>query len=481
MPGEKKPLPSDPASLLYANATSLAQWLNDGDLGARELMEATQARIAAVNPAINAICTRIPERDALQLADEADRKRASGEPLGPLHGLPIAVKDLAQTSGIRTTLGSPIFKDFIPDQDCLLVQRLKAAGALVIGKTNTPEFGVGSHTFNPLFGVTRNPWDLTKTAGGSSGGAAAALASGMLPIADGSDMGGSLRNPAAFCNVVGFRPSHGRVPAWPSPLGWQSRIGIEGPMARNVTDCALLFSVLVGADPRDPLSIDSDAASFRTPLEHDFANARIGLTPDLGFLPVEREVAKVCMATRTVWEALGFTVVPAHPDLRAAMKVFRVLRGSFYAHMCAGMLAEHRDKMKDTLIENIETGMALTAADLTQADASRTTLYQGALQFFASHDFLVLPATQVSPFPVENEWVREIEGTTLTDYLEWMSICCVISVLGLPAISVPCGFTQAGLPVGLQIVGRPGADLDVLRVAYALESALDLVSKRPSL
>ncbi|MEM6583338.1 MAG: amidase [Pseudomonadota bacterium] len=452
-----------------------------GELTARELMEACLARIEAVNPSVNAICTQIPREQALKLADKADRKRASGDPLGPLHGLPIAVKDLAQTQGIRTTLGSPIFQDSVSDQDCLLVQRIKTAGALIIGKTNTPEFGVGSHTFNPLFGVTRNPWDLSKSAGGSSGGAAAALASGMLPIADGSDMGGSLRNPAAFCNVVGFRPSQGRVPAWPSPLGWQSRIGIEGPMARNVTDCALLLSALVGADPRDPLSVDSDAESFRAPLEHDFSNARIALTPDLGFLPVEKAVADVCLATATVWEDLGLTVTRAHPDLRDAMHVFRVLRGSFYAHMCAGMLTEHRDQMKDTLIDNIEAGMALTAADLTEADASRTTLYQGVLQFFARHDFLMLPATQVQPFPVEKEWVQEIDGIVLDDYLEWMSICCVISVLGLPAISVPCGFTQAGMPVGLQIVGRPGADLDVLRVAYALETALDLVSKRPSL
>jgi len=462
-------------------ALDLAAAMSSGSISAREVTTAFLDRIERLNPRINAICTLLSREEALALADQADRQRSAGEPCGPLHGLPLAVKDLSATRNMRTTMGSPIFADHVPEQDSLLVERLRAAGALVIGKTNTPEFGTGSHTFNSLFGITRNPYDTSRTAGGSSGGAAAALACDMLPLADGSDMGGSLRNPAAFCNVVGFRPSLGRVPHWPNAMAWQSRLGVEGPMARNVEDCALLLSAIAGPDLRDPFSIQEDPEIFRSALERDFTGTRVGWTPDLGFLPVEREVADTCAASLSHWQDCGFRVEATCPDLEGAMEVFKVLRGSYYAQFGAPLLAQHRGQMKDTVIENIEYGMSLSALDITAADARRTKLYLRVLDFFEHHDFLLLPATQVQPFPVETEWVRRIEGRELASYLDWMSICCIITVFGLPAISVPCGFTRAGLPVGLQIVGKPGADLDVLCAARALEQATGHGLRRPAL
>jgi amidase len=472
---------SDTDAIVYRDARLLAEQMAAGSLSAREVMTAFLQRIETCNPVVNAICTLLPAEQALALADEADRQRRAGSAMGPLHGLPIAVKDLSPTRGMRTTMGSPIFADNIPDEDSLLVQRLRAAGALVIGKTNTPEFGTGSHTFNPLFGITRNPYDTDKSAGGSSGGAAAALACGMLPLADGSDMGGSLRNPAAFCNVVGFRPSMGRVPHWPNAMAWQSRLGVEGSMARNVEDCALLLSVLAGPDERDPLSIQESPAQFQQNLEYDFSGARIGWTPDLGILPVAREVAEVCAATLPHWRDCGFEIDEACPNLDGAMDCFKVLRASFYAQFGGPLLATHRELMKDTVIENIEAGLQLAGTDITAADARRTQLYQQVLRFFDHHDFLLLPSTQVSPFPVEREWVTEIEGQAMSSYLDWMSICCIITLFGLPAISVPCGFTPDGMPVGIQVVGKPRADLQVLRAAHALEQATGCGRRRPPL
>jgi amidase len=469
------------SDLVHAPAREIATAIREGVVSAREVMTAYLERIRECNPAVNAICTLLPDEEALALADAADAARARGDTLGPLHGLPMAIKDLSATAGMRTTMGSRIFADQVPEQDSLMVERLRQAGALIIGKTNTPEFGTGSHTFNAVFGTTRNPWNLERSAGGSSGGAAAALACSMVPLADGSDMGGSLRNPAAFCNVVGLRPSMGRVPHWPNPMAWQSRLGIEGPMARDAEDCALLLSVLAGPDERDPMSLQEPGGTFLQPLEHDFGGARLGWTPDLGFLPVETGVARVCAATLPRWQGLGFSVAEQCPRLEGAMDVFKTLRASYYAQFGGLLLDSHRHLMKDTVIENIEAGLRLNAMDITRADAQRTILFQRVLDFFEDHDFLILPATQVQPFDHEIEWVRDIEGVEQHSYLDWMSICCVISVFGLPAISVPCGFTAQGLPVGLQIVGRPRDDLGVLRAAHALEQALDCRKQRPAL
>jgi amidase len=467
--------------LVFKPASWLAAELGAGRVSARQLMQATLAHIDAWNPSVNAICTRLDEADALAMADAADRRRARGDELGPLHGLPMAVKDLSATRGMRTTMGSAIFADHVPEEDSLLVQRLRAAGALIIGKTNTPEFGTGSHTFNTLFGTTHNPWNLAKSAGGSSGGAAAALASGMLCLADGSDMGGSLRNPAAFCNVVGLRPSMGRVPAWPNAMAWQSRLGVEGPMARSVEDCAFLLSVLAGPDERDPLSIQESAEQFRQLPLRDFGGGRIAWTADLGMLPVEREVVEVCSRSLPLWQACGFEVTTDVPNLDGAMDVFRVLRASYYAQFGAELLRQHRGLMKQTVIENIEAGLQLSGLDITRAEAARTQLYLRMLEFFKHHDFLVLPSTQVLPFDAEQEWVTRIEGVTLDSYLDWMAICCIISLFGLPALSVPCGFSAGGLPVGLQIVGPPRGDLAVLQAGLALERAMGTGVLKPPL
>jgi amidase len=294
-------------------------------------------------------------------------------------------------------------------------------------------------------------------------------------------MGGSLRNPAAFCNVVGFRPSLGRVPHWPNAMAWQTRLGVEGPMARDVQDCALLLSAMAGPDERDPLSIQEDGAQFRQALARDFKHARIGWTPNLGLLPVEREVVQVCEQSLPFWRQCGFEVDDACPDLDGAMDVFKVLRASYYAQFGGDLLLQHRALMKDTLIENIEAGVQLSGLDITRADAQRTVLYARVLRYFEDHDFLVLPSTQVQPFDCDMEWVSDIEGNSLDTYLDWMSICCVITVFGLPAISLPCGFTASGLPVGLQIVGPPRGDLAVLQAAFALEQAMDLGVQIPAL
>ncbi|MFT6958172.1 MAG: amidase [Halieaceae bacterium] len=469
------------SELNYMSATDLMISLDQQKLSSEALMHSVYARIEHCNPQVNAICTLIDKEQALSLARQADAHRNNGKMCGPLHGLPMAIKDLSATKGIRTTMGSKVFEHHVPDEDSLLVQRLKKAGVLIIGKTNTPEFGTGSHTFNNVFGTTLNPWNLKKTAGGSSGGAAAVLASGMLPLADGSDMGGSLRNPAAFCGVVGLRPSMGRVPIWPNTMAWQSRLGIEGPMARNVSDCALLLSTMAGPDERDPLSIQEPGELFQRSLVRDFTGTKIGWSPDLGHLPVAKEIISVCESSLPHWRACGFEVTQDCPDVEGAMHAFKILRASCYANFGKSLLASHPGVMKNTVVENIETGLALTGADFIEADTLRTRLYKNVLEFFAEHEFLVLPCTQVAPFDIETEWVAEIGGQQLDSYLDWMSICCIITLFGLPAISIPCGFTADGLPVGLQIVGRPRADFSVLQAAFALEQAMGYGQQQPPL
>ena len=453
------------------DAGELVRLIQAGEVSVSEVMAAHLAQIDAHNEQVNAICTL---RDRAEIAEDVaalERRLASGDADGPLVGLPIAIKDLALTAGIRTTMGSPIFEHFVPKEDALFVQRIKAAGAIVIGKTNTPEFGAGSQTFNPLFGATKNPWNLCKTVGGSSGGAAAALASRMLPIADGSDMGGSLRNPAAFCGVVGFRPSIGRVPSVPGLMAWQSRLGVEGPMARNVEDCARLLGVMAGPDVRDPLSLpELEVAAPRDP-----STLRIGWTEDAG-LPVEQAVRAGLSQARAAFESLGCEVTGEAPDFSGAMDVFRVLRANHFSGSTRDTYPSRKDQMKDTMIANIEVGRALSGVDLTNADRQRTQIYQRMVRFFEHHDFLVMPTTQVVPFDVTTEWVREIEGVAMTDYIDWMTICCIVTVTGLPAISLPCGFTAHGLPIGLQLSGPPRGDAQLLAFARQLETALAVPS-----
>ena len=442
-------------------------------------MKAHLERIEAVNPRLNAIVTLLPER-GLEGARRADEAVARGERLGPLHGLPVAHKDLHLTAGIRTTQGSTLFRDHVPTQDDLIVERIRQAGAICIGKTNVPEFGAGSQTFNEVFGETRNPYDLSKTCGGSSGGAAVALASGMLPIAEGSDMGGSLRNPASFCNVVGLRPSPGRVPAHPQALAWQ-QLGVQGPLARNVADAALLLSAVSGPDPRSPIAIREDGARFAQPLARDFRGTRIACSHDLGGLPIDPRVSQALAGARPALQELGCRVEDAEPDLSDADEVFQVLRAWTFAMGFASAPDSALNVVKDTVRWNVEKGRALSAAQISEAELKRTRVYHHMREFMQRYEFLVLPVSQVPPFPVEERWVKEIAGQKLETYIDWMKSCYLITVTGHPAISVPCGFSQDGLPVGLQIVGRHQDDWGVLQLAHAFEQATRTGEQQPEL
>ena len=465
--------------ICYSTARELARRLRTREVSAREVMEAHLARIEAVNPKVNAIVTLVAEQ-ALAQARAADERAAGGGGLPPLHGMPMGIKDLHATKGIRTTFGSPIYADHVPDHDTLPVARLKAAGGIIVGKTNTPEFGAGSQTFNEVFGATLNPYDLTRTCGGSSGGAAVALATGMLPICDGGDTGGSLRNPANFCNVVGMRTSPGRVPRYPASMGWWP-ISVTGPMSRTVADTAFLLSVMAGPDPRAPIAIDEPGTRFLEPLERDFTGVRIGWSRNLGRYPVEPVVNEVIDAQRATFEALGCIVEDGEPDFADADEVFQVLRAYRYALDYGELLARHRERIKDTVVWNTEVGLKLDGLTVAQAEAKKTQLYHRVRTFLEPREFLVLPVAPVPPFPVSEPYIKRIAGVELETYIDWMALCYAITVTGLPAISVPCGFTPDGLPVGVQIVGRHHADFQVLQLAHAFEQANPVGQRRPVL
>jgi amidase len=440
-----------PQDLSDRTATDLGRMLREREVSAREVLDAHLGRIDLWNPVVNAIVTRTTEF-ALDRAAGLDEALARGEEPGPLHGLPIAHKDLVDTAGIRTTYGSSIFADHVPDVDEPFVVRLRAAGTVLVGKTNTPEFGAGSHTFNPVFGPTRNPYDPSRSAGGSSGGAAAALATGMVPIADGSDLGGSLRNPASFCGVVGFRPA--LTDEDPRELS------VDGPMARTVADVALLWSAMSGSSR---LSVDGDVTGLR-----------VAWAPSGGGrFPVDPAVVAAVDAARPTFDALGCRTVESSPDLDGAREVFFTLRARSYAEDYGELLADHRDEIKATVVWNIEQGLALDDAAVDAALERMRSVRTAADRFFARVDYLVQPVSQVPPFPVEVEYPTEVACEAMTTYLDWMESCWSITVLGGPAISVPCGFTDDGLPIGLQIVGRPGDDGGVLRLAHAFEQATE--------
>lgn len=464
--------------ICFSTATELVERIRDKDVSCVEVMEAHLAQIDRVNPKVNAIVTLLAER-GLDAAKEADAKLSRGEPVGVLHGLPVAHKDLVPTKGIRTTFGSPIYRDHVPDVDGLIIERLRDAGAITIGKTNTPEFGAGSQTFNPVFGATVNPYDTSKTCGGSSGGAAVSLACGMLPIADGSDTGGSLRNPANFCNVVGFRTTAGRVPVWPTEAGWYP-LAVQGPMARTVQDVALMLSVLAGPDARSPISLPECGSTFRQDLRRDFKGVKIAWSPDLGEFPVDPRVTAVLESKRHVFEDLGCVVENAHPDFSDADECFKVWRAWGFAMKFAPLLPEFREQIKETVIWNTEEGMKLTGTQIGDAEQKRTALYHRVREFLEDYEFLVLAVSQVPPFDVTQKFIDEINGVKMDTYIDWMKSCYYITVTGLPAISVPCGFTPEGLPVGIQIVGRSLAELGVLQIAHAFEQSTLCYQTRPS-
>ena len=458
-------------------ARELARAIRQRDLSAVDVMQAHLAQIERINPAVNAIVTLLPER-ALEAAAAADWVLARGEDVGPLHGLPIAHKDTLATKGIRTTQGSPLFRDFVPDVNALIVERVQGAGAITIGKTNVPEFAAGSQTFNTVFGTTFNPYDLTRTPGGSSGGAAAALATGMQPIADGSDLGGSLRNPGGYCNVVGFRPSPGRVPKVNSQSAWFD-MPVNGPLARTVGDVALLMSVIAGPDLRSPISLEEPGTAFARPLARDFGGVRVAWSRDLGGLPVDRRTTDVLESQRDVFADLGIDLVEDEPDLTRADEVFETFRACDFERSYGVLLDSHRDQLKDTVIWNVEQGRALSGPDIGRAAHLRSALYRRQVEFFSTYDFLLLPVSQLPPFAADEPYPTEIDGTRMTTYIEWMRTCSRITVTGHPAISVPAGFTPEGLPVGLQIVGRARDDWGVLQLAQAFENATQHWRRRP--
>jgi amidase len=464
-------------ALVWKSAVELRTMMQKGDVSSTEVVSAHLERIHAVNPALNAIVTLVSDH-ALEMAAAADDRKAAGEALGLLHGLPIAHKDLADTAGIRTTLGSTLMSDRVPTRNALVVERAIDAGAVTMGKTNTPEFGAGSQTFNDVFGPTLNPYDLTRTCGGSSGGAAVALASGMVPLADGSDMGGSLRNPASFCNVVGLRPSPGRVPAWPKAHPW-SHLSTEGPMARTVDDVALLLAAQAGDDPRSPIALETPGGFFAPPIGEPTSKLRIAWAPDLGGLPIHADVTSALAHVPAVFEGLGHQVEPACPDLSEAGDVFDTLRAWSFALGHGDLIDEFGEKMKATVQWNVQRGRELLMQDHQNAWKVRAQLYQRTVDFFQDYDFLLAPVAQVPPFPIETEYITEINGVELQTYIEWMRVVSDVTIMNVPAISMPAGFTDDGLPIGLQIVAAPRADLALLEVAKQFETATNIAARRP--
>jgi len=451
-----------------STARDMARAIRERKISARELLELHLARIAERNPQLNAIVSLDEER-ARAGAAAVDEQTASGVATGALHGLPLAVKDTHAVAGWRTTRGSRLYADFVPDRDELIVERMRGAGAVIIGKTNVPEFAAGSHTFNEIFGTTLNPIDPTRSAGGSSGGAACALAAGMVPVADGSDMGGSLRNPASFCGVVGLRPSLGRVPEWPMLNKWETT-SVGGPMARNVADVALLLSVQAGPDPRAPQALGDPGVTFAGPLDSSLSDLRVAFSLDLGgAFVVDNQVAAVVSTAAQVFSTAGAGVRDAHPDLALADETFRTLRAWHFQAKFGALLARHPDSFKSSLAANIRAGEGLTGPDIAQAYANRTRLAEIIGEFFTDFDVLVMPVSQVPPFPADLEYPTHINGQPVESYLDWLRSAYFISVTGCPAISVPAGTTVDGLPVGVQIVAPHGSDLRLLQVAAAFE------------
>ena len=474
-----------PSDLTLMTADVLSQAIHQKQVSCREVMAATLARIDRVNPHVNAIVSLRDADVLLAEADARDAQLARGESTGWMHGMPQAIKDLSNTAGLRTTLGSPLMRDFVPSEDGLMAARLKAAGCIVIGKTNTPEFGLGSHTFNAVFGATRNAFDLTKSAGGSSGGAAVALAQRLLPVADGSDFMGSLRNPAGWNHVFGLRPSQGRVPMWPANDVWLAQLGTEGPMGRSVRDVAMLLSIQAGHDPRTPLSIAQDGRAFVAPLDSDPTGQRIGWLGDLkGHLPMEAGVLDVCEAALHRFTDMGCEVdhTALGMDPAAVWDCWLVWRQALVGPRIAPFLIkpDNRAHIKPEALWEHDQSLKLTGAQLNAASAQRTRFFQQMLALFDRFDVLALPVAQLWPFDVDMRSPTEIAGRPMDTYHRWMEVVIYATLAGLPAISVPAGFNAQGLPMGLQLIGKPQGELALLQLAHAYEkTAVDLMAVRP--
>lgn len=461
--------------LIRDTACAVVDRLKSGEVTPLDCLDALEARIKAVDGKVNALPTLCFDR-ARDHAKALMQKPANAR--GLLAGLPVPIKDLTDVAGVLTTQGSPIFKDRIPEHSDLLVEHLEANGGVIYAKSNTPEFGAGANTFNEVFGATRNPWDMSRSAAGSSGGAAVALATGMAWLAHGSDMGGSLRNPASFCGIVGLRPSFGRVAHTPA-VAVDRNLGVQGPMARNVEDLALLLDAMSGEYAADPISLPSPATSFLAVARSGKKPVRIAYSPDLGITPVDPEVAAVTRKAAQRFAELGVIVEEAHPDFSEAHECFHVLRALDFAMSKAELLRTKRDLLKPEVIWNIEEGLKLTVAQITRAEAQRVAITARAVKFFESYDLLLAPATIVPPFPVENRYVAECAGQTFDNYVQWLGIVYAITLACCPALSLPCGFTASGLPVGLQMVARPRNDAGLLAGAKVLEDILGVASSTP--
>ncbi|MFO1353094.1 MAG: amidase family protein [Gammaproteobacteria bacterium] len=453
-----------PTELYRLSAEQAVDLLQRREISPLELVDAAAARIAATDQHLNALPTLCLER----ARDHAKAIVAGKRPRGMLGGLPIAVKDLTDVAGVRTTYGSPIYTHHIPVRSDILVERLEANGAIVIGKSNTPEFGAGASTFNEVFGKTRNPWNVEKSVSGSSGGSAAALAAGQAWLATGSDLGGSLRTPASFNSIVGLRPSPGRVPHGPSELPWNT-LSVNGPMARTAADVALLLDAMVGEHHEDPLSLTAPAQSFVQAVRHARAPKRIGYSTDLGVVPVNPEVERICRQAAQRFTELGATVEEAHPDFSEAVECFQTLRATLFAANHLEHLRNHRDQLKPEVVWNIEKGLALTAADIVKAELQRARLYRSTVEFFQNYDLLLCPAAIVPPFDVDMRYVSEVNGQKFDNYIHWISITFVLTLTSCPVLAAPAGFTASNLPVGVQIMGPPRGEAAVLTAGALLE------------
>lgn len=463
--------------LVFLRAVDQAAMLRRREISAVELLDAHIEQIERVNPELNAIVTFVPDA-AQEMAQAADDALAAGGAIPLLTGLPVAHKDLHETEGIRTTFGSPVYAEFVPKRTTLIVRRMQDAGAVTVGKTNTPQHGAGSQTFNEIFGTTLNPWDTTKTPGGSSGGAGVAVSAGMVALADGSDYGASLRNPASFTNTVGFRPSPGRVPTWPTRDAWGTH-SVHGPMARTVEDISLFMAAAAGPDPRIPISIDKPGSEFAAPLSADWSGVPIAWSDDLGGLPIDPVVTETLQPAKAMLGKIGFDVIDAVPDMRDAEEAFKVWRGYVYAKDFGEAIRKDPGSYKESIRWNTQFGLSLTPEDIGRSIEARTRHRTRLMDFLDEHRFLAIPTAAVPPFSVDIEYPTEVNGVPMDNYTSWFATCYYISAAELPAISVPAGFTPDGLPVGLQIVGRHHADLDVLRAAFAFQQATEFWKQRP--
>ncbi len=463
--------------LIRLSAVEVVDLLKHGKVASAELIDAALARIRAVDPAVNALPTLCIERaqdHARRLSAPTPERGAAGW----LGGLPIAIKDSMDVAGVRSTQGSPIFADYVPERSDLQVETLERRGGIVLARSNVPEFAAGANTFNEVFGKTRNPWNTAMTCGGSSGGSAVALATGMAWLANGSDLGGSLRIPASFCSVVGLRPSPGVVAQGPKPGAFES-LAVSGPMGRSVADAALMLDAMAGFDPRDPLSRPAPARSYLEHAQHPSKARRVGFSPDLGFLPVDPEVRWIAETAARRFGELGAEVELASPDFAGSRETFQVLRAARFVTVMAPHLAAHRDKLKPEVIWNIEQGLKLTADEIGRANRARELLYRRVVEFFDVYDLLLTPAVIVPPFDVNQRYVQDVAGHHFDNYVDWLGINYAVTLTGCPALSLPCGFTKSGLPVGLQMVGRPYGDGELLGFAAGLEAAVGLDPRTP--